>query len=239
MDTKRITLVGMLAVVVALGFASSAQALDFTWGGGSTVSHYNYGGAETQDGLGIRTGDPRDGSVAAVSPISAPVPTTFSLNVGESQCFDFFDIWTHEGTLESSNDEGRWTITATVDLSPADAAIVITGTASSDHLSGQGTYASTAGANHGVVTWDGPVTVTAGLCTYTVTLSNETFNWGCESGYGEEFGGKGNDGWDGRAVVEACVELIDCDGGGQEPIPEPAGLSLIGLALLTIRKRRS
>jgi len=159
---------------------------------------------------------------------------SFTLNVvGETHTFDFFDIWTHESDYDTDegvpgggNDATHRSIEATLDMTPADAPIVITGE----------TYASTAGGAHGVVAWAGPVTVTAGLCTYTVTLSDRTFNWGC----GEDFGGTGNDGWDGRAIVTATVELTYCDPSGeQDPIAEPSGLSFIGLALLAVRKRRS
>ena len=212
---KRLGLVGV-AVAVALVFAGRAEAISFTVGGGSTVSHYNYGGAETQDGLGIVT-----------NIVAPPSPASFDLNLGDPPyCFDFFEIWTHEGTLEGSNDETHWTITATLDLTPADTAVVFTGV----------TYASPTGGPHGVVEWDGPITVTAGACTYTAALNDATFNQGSPGS--DEFGGKGNDGYDGRAMISVCLEVTECDGGGGV-IPEPAGLSLIGLALLAVRRRRT
>jgi len=127
-----LVMIGMLAGTLGIAHQTRAADVDFTVGGGSTVSAYPYGG-ETQTGLGIRTS------------IVAPPPSAFSLSFGDAPyCFDFFEIWTHEGTFETSNDDVHHLITAMLDLSPPVAPVVFTGV----------TYASDSGGAHGLVEWD-------------------------------------------------------------------------------------
>lgn len=211
-----LAMVVVMGAVLAMVANPAAAGLTLTVGGGSSISAYPYGGGDTQTGLGINT------SIVAS-------PGAFTLNnPGDSHSFPYFEIWTDENDMNPGNDPTPWVLDAYLDLSPP----VV------DVFHGGVTFASTDGGAHGVLDWDsdGLTTVTAG-CVYTVQLTPDptTFNWGS----GEDFGGTGNDGYDGMALVTATVTLVECAGTGLPPIPEPASLGLVGMALLVVRKRRS
>ena len=207
MDAKRMAMVGMLAIVVALGFAGQAQALplSLTVGGGSSLTHYNYGGPNYQTGLGVLTQ-------------ILVTPHTFDLNfVGDSHSFDYFRWLNDENDYNSSNDGTKWDFTAVLDLDPPAGDPTFVGKTYADNTS------------HGTLDFgtEDTQTMVANGCTYTVALTPDP----SYSNFGR---------YDWR-TIQATVTLVSCDDppGGQDPIAEPAGLSMLGLALLTIRKRRS
>lgn len=195
----------IILAVVALVAGAAPASVTFTVGCESSVTAYPDGYPDTDEGLGIRS--------LVVAP---PTPASFTLDVCQTETFDFFEIWTHESTMNTTNDHIHRTITAVLDLSPPIAPVIITGV----------TYASTSGGAHGVLDWDndGLVTVVDSSMTYTVQLSDATFNWGS----GLDFGGTGNDGYDGRAMVTAAVHLV----------PEPATVSLLALGAVGLLARR-
>ena len=97
--------------------------------------------------------------------------TAFTLNDGTSATFDFFEIWTNEPTI-NPDDKVPNTISATLNFADPLTGGTVTG------ITVGGSYAQGA-TQWGAVTWNGPVTITlAGDRVFTISLTDETFNYG-------------------------------------------------------------
>ncbi len=143
--------------------------------------------------------------------------TSFTLNDGGSQTFDFFDIWTDETTV-NSDDLVTKSISATLDFSdPLTGATVNGITFGGSILFGLSQW--------GQVEWNGPTTVTVDDRVFSLALSDETFNAG--------FLGL-SDGNACGATVEATITQVS-----SQPVPDlgdtatllSTGLLSLGLLL--------
>ena len=141
-----------LLLAAALGAASLtlSQAISYTVGTGSSVDAHDSG-----PGLLIET---------SLSPTLAGY--TFNLNDGQSTTFDFFTIWTDEGTVNWGEDTTPMPITATLNFAVPELDALITGVTFGGRLFLQG----------GVVLWDDPVLVTALDRQFSVALNNAIFD---------------------------------------------------------------
>ena len=155
----------------------------------------------------------------AVSPTLAG--TNFTLNDGGSTTFSLFDIWTDETTI-NPDDFGTRTISATLNFSDPVTGVTVNGiTFGGSILFGV--------AQWGQIQWDGPTTVTLGDRVFTVSLSDEVFNWGL-------FGLSAGNCW--GATIEATITQIS----SSQAVPENGdtaimlGAAVIGLVSFS-RKR--
>lgn len=201
MNTLRQILVGTL--FAAAFQAAVAVPLSYEIGNGSSVTAYT-----GTSGLTINT--------SLVSGLSS---VAFTLNDGQSTMFSFFDIWTTEDVLYTSDTKHK-TISAYLDFA-------IPSPNSGTTVTGD-TYGVATGffgsIQYGAVVWDGPVTVTAGDCVFQITLSDETFNYGSLWGLGC-----------GGATVVATVKQVR----STTTVPETsATLSLLGFGMLMIAGSR-
>jgi hypothetical protein len=137
---------------------------------------------------------------------------TFNLNPGQSVTFDLFKIWTNETTVNAGEDTTPYNIDVAYAFNPPPS----TGNATGDTF---GTRTLFGAVQSGQVVWDPAVPVNFGSTgQYTLTLSNETFNWGL-------FGL--NDGQCFGAVVTATLTYNQAD----TQVPEPASMLLLGAGL--------
>ncbi len=142
------------------------------------------------------------------------------MNDGGSSTFNFFNIWTDETTI-NPDDTISMDISATLNFS--------------DPISGGTIHGVTVGgsilfglAQWGQVTWNGPTIITLGDRVFSISFTNETFNFGF-------FGLNGGPGY--GATVQTIVTQIS-----SRAVPESSStlaLSGLGLAgLLLFRRRR-
>jgi hypothetical protein len=166
-----------------------------------------YGDAFSDPGLVIKT--------AFVAGLDNEI---FDLENGESHTFDFFKIWTDEGSINTDDlDDQDVTAVLGFDLPP--------GTQVHVEGSSTGLVAFYGLFQGGGVSWDGPVTVTTSDRVFTVELSDEEFNWGL-------FGL--NDGYRHGAIVEATVTQVSA-----VPLPSAAWLGFVLLGgIATVRRIR-
>lgn len=141
-------------------------------------------------------------------------PGPFQLDDGQQFSFDFFDIWTNEGTVNQGEDTVPSVITATVDFVDPNTSQVITGVTIGGRLwSGL--------LQWGEVSWDGPVIVDIpGDRKFQIELSDEKFNLGVFGlAQGECHG----------ATVSATVTQISAvPDGGHSLLLLGAGFILVG-----------
>jgi MYXO-CTERM domain-containing protein len=201
--------------------AGAASILVFLTGGplafGGTVLTYDVsedgsyvgGDALTDPGLTI--------SYALVDGLD---DTVFTLDDGESETFDFFEIWTDEKWLNCDDlDDQSIEANLAFDLPPGATANVQGSTDGKIYVKGFLVIA------YGKLEWDGPVTVVADDRVFTVSLSDEYFN----AGYfglnpGQKYG----------ATVQATITQT-----AAAPLPPAVvmGMALLG-GLFAARRRR-
>lgn len=217
----RCALIAAAAVVLTMAGVSKAEVVDYQLGSNSSIDAYH-----GSNGLQIETDLYNlDGK-------------SFSLDNGDCTTFKFFDIWTNESSIDWSDKQDK-TITATLDFDlPDDINVDITGNTSGDKVTQTivyGHYHYNQTTSLGQVVWDGPVTITLPEVTFTVTLSDETFNPGwCGLKAGPCYG----------ATVEATVCQVSTTpppdtNSVPTPAALPAGLSLLGIAGMRRRRRRN
>ena len=155
------------------------------------------------------------GLVISWAPSSSLAGRTFSLIDGQSTTFDFFKIWTDE-TSVNPDDTQKKSISASLNF---------TNPFSSAELGGVTFGGSTwYGVESGKLVWNsGPARVTIGGLTYSVALSDVTFNTGIlDLNEGAKYG----------AMVKATVKQI---GSGYTSVPDNGSTAmLLGLAFLAI-----
>jgi hypothetical protein len=148
---KKFILLSTLGLLLSL---VAAKALSYTVSGGQIT-------ANSREGLLIDTSL----NLPAVPYFS------FSLNNGQSNTFNFFNIWTPEDYVNPGEDTEAQTISATLYFSNPHTSAVIDGiTFGGSILWGLGQW--------GEVVWNSPVTITTAGRIFSVGLSNETFNKG-------------------------------------------------------------
>jgi hypothetical protein len=196
-------LTGSLLLAAAVATTTWAVPTNYVIGSGSTV----VANQDSENGLSIET-----------SLASGLTGTSFVLNDGQSQTFDFFNIWTNETSVN---------ISATLNFS--------------DPLLGASVGGVTFGgwffwglgiADWGEVVWDTPAPIfSVGDRSFQLTLSDETFNagpWGLSAG--ETYG----------ATVKATVTQLSSS---VAHVPDSGstalllGLALTGLGLAGYRRR--
>ncbi|HEU0209092.1 MAG TPA: hypothetical protein VFQ78_08925 [Candidatus Udaeobacter sp.] len=205
----RLASVGM-ALSLTLASAAFAVPKYYEIAGGNVNGHFN------DPGLVINT------SLAGGLP-----GTSFTLNDGGSNTFNFFSIWTNE-TAINSDDLVSYAITATLNFSdPLTGATVNGVTFGGSILFGLTQW--------GQIQWNGPTTVTLGDRVFSLSLSNETFNSGI-------FGL--NEGPQCGAIVEATVTQLSSTVSNPNgaPVPEHGntglllGAAVTGLAVFSRRR---
>lgn len=205
--TRRTTLLFMVAILtIALAGVANANTTR-TYDVSETDSDVS-GDAFSDPGLVIKT--------AFVADLDNEI---FDLENGEAHTFDFFKIWTDEGSIQTDDLDAQ-DVTAVLgfDLPP--------GTQVQVEGESTGLIAFFGLFQGGGVAWDGPVTVTTADRIFTVELSDEEFNWGL-------FGL--NDGYRHGAIVEATVTQV-----AAVPLPSAAllGFALFGGLAVVRRIRR-
>ena len=205
-------LTGSLLLAAAVATTTWAVPTNYVIGSGSTV----VANQDTNQGLSIET-----------SLASGLTGTSFVLNDGQSQTFDFFNIWTNETSVNIGEDTQWVNISATLNFS--------------DPLLGASVGGVTFGgwffwglgiADWGEVVWDTPAPIfSVGDRSFQLTLSDETFNagpWGLSAG--ETYG----------ATVKATVTQLSSS---VAHVPDSGstalllGLALTGLGLAGYRRR--
>ncbi len=146
-------ILGALALLTLLAPAALAVPLHYTVAGGTETGNFN------DPGLVIHTAN--DPGLAG---------TSFTLNDGGSSTFNFFNIWTDETTI-NPDDTISMDISATLNFS--------------DPISGGTIHGVTVGgsilfglAQWGQITWDGPTIITLGDRVFSISFTNEIFNFG-------------------------------------------------------------
>jgi hypothetical protein len=206
-DTMRKNLVVLLGVVAVCLSVVTAQAI---------VVDYQIGPASSVDAFVESPGD------WALDIETLILPSldgyAFDLDDGESETFDFFDIWTDESDVANGEDTVPRSITASLDF-------VLPSGAGSVDVEGD-TYGVTWYGifEHGEVAWDGPSTVDLGWLVFEVSLNDAEFNNGLFGLHGGECSG---------ATIEATVRQIrSSNGGGGQNVPDGGmTLGLLGMAL--------
>ena len=202
---KPVSLFALL--LICLGFAPAALAVPeyYELSGGTVTAN------STEPGLVINT-----------SVLPSVAGTSFTLNDGGNSTFGFFDIWTDEPSI-NPDDTKSFAISATLNfLNPLTGATVNGITFGGNFMQGLSQW--------GQVTWNGPVTVNVpGDRAFSVSLSDETFNWG--------FGALHN-GMMCGATVSATVSQISSsapDAGRPEDTPDRGStIALFGAAMCGI-----
>ena len=193
---------GTAAAALTLALAAVPRAA-------ATPLHYEISGGS----VSALASDP--GLVVSTSIASGLSGTDFTLDDGESSgWFNFFKIWTNE-THVNGDDLLYTPITATLMFSDPLANAEVTGvTFGASILWGAGQW--------GRVEWDGPAVVTLGDRTFSVRLSDETFNGGI---FGLDEGKKHG------AVVKAKIVQVSSTA---TPVPDAASsILLLGLGLVS------
>jgi opacity protein-like surface antigen len=200
-------MLSLAATAAAALMASAASATTY-------IATYNvdaYGGS---NGLDIETS------------YDASNPFTKVLNGnGATTTFDLFDIWTDEGSLDSS------------DLLHKDITVNFHFTApgnQSGSVTGD-TYGLNGHINEGVVTWDGPLNLNFGGTLLKITLSDETFNAREDDRHQNDELSSGF--WYDADVQATLVQTVAAG------VPEPASWALMiggfGMSGAMLRRRRT
>jgi hypothetical protein len=196
--------------------ATAAAALMATAASATTyIGTYNVSAYGGSNGLDIETS------------YDASNPFTKVLNGnGATTTFDLFDIWTNEGSLDSS-DLLHKDITVNFHFtSPGNQSGSVTGD----------TYGLNGHINEGVVTWDGPLILNFGATSLKITLSPETFNENEDDRHQNDELAGGS--WKDADVQATLVQTVNA-----AAVPEPASWALMiggfGMAGGMLRRRRT
>jgi len=202
-------MLSLAATAAAALMATAASATTYI----GTYSVTAYGGS---NGLDIETS------------YDANNPFTVTLNGnGATTSFDLFDIWTNEGSLDSSDLQHKDITVNFHFTAPGNQSGSVTGD----------TYGLNGQINEGVVTWDGPLLLNFGATSLQITLSNETFNANQDDRHqnNELDSGSWNDA-DVRATLKQTVNPV-------AGVPEPASWALMiggfGMSGAMLRRRRT
>jgi hypothetical protein len=202
-------LLSLAATAAAVCMAGAASATTY-------IANYNVSAYGGNNGLDIETS------------YDASNPFTVALNGNNATTsFDLFDIWTDEGSLDSS-DLAHKDITVNFHFtSPGNQSGSVTGD----------TYGLNGQINEGVVTWDGPLTLNFGATSLKITLSNATFNANEDDRHQNNELNSGS--WYDADVRATLVQTTNVVAG----VPEPASWALMiggfGMSGAMLRRRRS
>ena len=204
-----ITINGKLLLLPTL---AAAWLIAFTLPDASAVQYTISGGSVS--------GNTVDPGLVVGTQLSSDLAKTFSLTDGQSTTFDFFKIWTNEKSVESDDKKQKY-FSASLDFSDPFSTAGLGGMT----FGGSTWY----GVDSGKLIWtSGPAIVTVGGLTYSVALSDVTFNTGF---LGLSEGAKHG------ATVKATVKQISVPS-----VPDDGSTAmLLGLAFLAIAfvRRRS
>jgi hypothetical protein len=120
---------------------------------------------------GSVTADNAEPGLVIGTQVKPTVPgTAFNLDNSQSFTFSFFDIWTDEPKIEA-DDKVPSPISATLTFADPLTGATVTGITVGGKWN-QGL------SQWGTLTWNGPVTVNTADRSFTITLSDATFNYG-------------------------------------------------------------
>jgi hypothetical protein len=191
----------LVAIATTLPLATAVE-LNYAIGNGSVIVDHSAG-----NGLLINT-----------APVANLSSVAFSLNDGESETFDFFHIYTNEGSVEWDDLVPR-AINATLDFEiPVIGALV----------SGLTFGGNVVLAQWGAVQWGQAAVVNQGGRTFEVSLSNEVFNAGW---FGLDEGPRYG------ATVKATVTQISSNVPDSGSTVALLGLAVAGLGIIARRRR--
>jgi hypothetical protein len=203
-------------MVVGTAVSGLAAPRNYQIGSNSSVDAYD--DVPSNQGLEIHTS--MSGTLAGHN---------FVLDDGDSEVFDFFRLWTNEGTVNFGEDTLQKTITATLDFDIPDLNAVISGITFAGYIT-----IPVLGNGIGKLQWTGgPVTIDAGDRKFTVSLNDATFNKG--TSYFGDLTPNGNGALVQATVTQKCSPTAVPDGGATFPM---LGAAVAALGFFSFRSRK-